>query len=50
MANVRQAVQKVMENKKNAERIAASMQRTVLMEGETLRRKVMSGVIQSDLG
>ena len=48
MADVRQAVQKVMENKDNAERIPASMQRTVLMEEETLLR--MGGLIQSDLG
>ena len=40
---------KIFENEKDVKRIITEMQRTVLMDSETLIRKVLSGLIQEDI-
>lgn len=42
------AVAKVIEGERNVTRIVRTMQQTVLMEGETIIRKVLSGLVQSE--
>ena len=41
-------VQKVIETETEAERIVKEMQKTVLMESESIMRKVLSGVVQGE--
>ena len=41
-------VQKVIETETEAERIVKEMQKTVIMDSESIMRKVLSGVVQPE--